>query len=151
MIRKTIIALMIAMVAQTSIVFSSSESFLGWASAVIQCGRTPNTGDISCAIKTGPEGYNEFVIHAFDKRHELNQDELNKLKEFPLSSLQITHEPGYELLGGYTIYFKLNRVAYNADKEPISELICVSVNKKGVKVSDKLIRKEGQQAASSNR
>ena len=116
--------------------FASEEDSLGWTSAVIQCGKTQAAGDISCEIRTGEKGWEKFVIQAFGKPHALTESELTKLGGFPLASLRTTHEAGYEKLGGYTVHFRFDRTFYNADKKLVTEVIYISVNKKGLRVSE---------------
>jgi hypothetical protein len=130
------ITLLVAAIIPAFAATASEEEFLAWTSAVIQCGKTPEAGDISCEIKTGEKGWEKFVIQAFGKTHTLPATDLGKLTGFPLSSLRTTHEGGYEELGGYTVHFRFDRTSYNAAKKLVTEIIYVSVNKKGISVSD---------------
>ena len=116
---------------------ASEADFLGWTSAVIQCGKTPEAGDISCEMKVGEKGWEKFVIQAFGKTHALPATDLAKLSGFPLSSLRTTHEAGYEKLGGYTVSFRFDRTFYSSEKKLVTEIVYVSVNQKGVTVSDR--------------
>jgi hypothetical protein len=135
--RRTIFALPILLLASTVGVPASEEDFLAWTSAVIQCGRTPEAGDISCEIKTGDKGWQKFAIQAFGKTNTLSTTDLARLDGFPLSSLRTTHEAGYEELGGYTVHFRFERTFYSANKKLVTEIIYVSVCKKGVTISDR--------------
>jgi len=136
------LALLIAAVSLPLAVSASEADVLNWTSVAIQCGATPEGGDIACKITTGVEGLEKFEIQAFGKLHELTVDQLNKLKEFPLSSLSASHEAGYELTGGYSINFRFSRIFYDSEKQLISESIVVSVNKNGVNVSGKQTNKK---------
>jgi hypothetical protein len=137
MMRKTMTALLVAAIIPAFAATASEEEFLGWTSAVIQCGKTAEAGDVSCEMKTGEKGWEKFIIQAFGKPHTLPATDLAKLAGFPLSSLRTTHEGGYEELGGYTVHFRFDRMVYNSDKKLVTEIIYVSVTKKGVTVSDR--------------
>ena len=128
-------ALMIALAISTIAAMASEEELLGWTSAVVQCGKTPEAGDVSCDIKIGGDEWEKFVIQAFGTTHTLAASDLKKLKEFPLSSLRTSHEVGYERLGGHTVHFRFNRTFYNSDKKLLNQIIYVSVTKNGVTVA----------------
>ena len=115
---------------------SEAES-LSWTSAVIQCRKTSEAGNVSCEIKTGEKGWEKFVIKAFGKTHTLSSTDLAKLEGFPLASLRTSHEAGYERLGGYTVSFRFDRTFYNPEKKLVTEIIYVSVTKNGVTVSER--------------
>ena len=114
--------------------FSSEEEFLDWRSVSIQCGETEQAGRVSCEAVVGEKGYDKFTIQAFGKTYSLGEGDRIKLAGFPLSSLRTTHEAGYEELGGYTVHFRLERTYYDKSKELVTEIVYVSVNKKGVSV-----------------
>ena len=135
--KKTMITLLMAVIIPAISATASEEEFLGWTSAVIQCGKTSEAGDISCEIKTGEKGWEKFVIQAFGKTYTLPATDLGKLTGFPLSSLRTTHEAGYEELGGYTVHFRFDRTFYNPEKKLVTEIIYVSVTKNGVTISDR--------------
>jgi hypothetical protein len=87
------------------------------------------------------------TIRAFGRKHALAAADLAKLKAFPLSSLQASHEPGYEELGGHTVHFRFRRTFYNAGKKLVTETVYVSANKKGLTVSDTRTQEQrGEQA-----
>lgn len=136
MMKMTMMTLLVAAIIPTHAAIASEEGFLPWTSAVIQCGKTPKAGDISCEMKTGEKGWEKVVIHAFGKTHTLPATDLKKLTGFPLLSLRTTHDDGYEELGGYTVHFRFDRTLYNAEKKLVTEIVYVSVNKKGISVSD---------------
>ena len=135
--KKIMLALFTMVVIPAITATASEEDFLAWTSVVVQCGKTPEAGDISCEIKAGEKGWEKFVIQAFGKTHTLPAADLVKLSGFPLSSLQTTHEAGYEELGGYSVNFRFDRTFYNSDKKLVTEIIYVSVTKKGFAVSDR--------------
>lgn len=143
--------LMVALVLSTVVALASEESLLGWTSAVVRCGHTRETGDVSCEMETGGDGWKKFVIQAFGTTHTLSAADLRKLKDFPLSSLRTSHEAGYERLGGHTVHFRFHRTFYNDDRKRITELIYVSATRKGVTVSDpRAMDHKGEQGGTSN-
>jgi hypothetical protein len=120
-----------------SAVFASQEQYLQWNEVRIV---SPETGDAGKVVfEAKVDGDNKFVevtIEAFAKKYSVEKEDLRKLDGFPLSSLAITHEPGYAELGGYTVHFKFRRTTYKEGK-PIHESIMVDVSKgKGLKISD---------------
>ena len=143
--------LLIALVISTVVAMASEEECLGWTSVLVQCGKTQEAGDVSCDINIEGDGWKKFVIQAFGTTHTLTASDLKKLKEFPLSSLRTSHEAGYEMLGGHTVHFRFNRTFYNSDKKLVTEIIYVSVTKKGVTVSTpRTIDHKGEQVGASN-
>ncbi|MCX6880581.1 MAG: hypothetical protein NTW21_43265 [Verrucomicrobia bacterium] len=115
---------------------ASEEDSLKWTSVIIQCGRTPEAGNISCEARTGEMGWAACTVRAFGKEYVLPEAALAKLKGFPLSSLETTHEAGYEELGGYTVHFRFARTVNNPENKVVTEIIYVSVNKNGISVSE---------------
>ena len=119
MLKTTIISFALAVLASVQGI-ASAEYFLEWTSAVIQCEKTAEAGDISCEIKTGVKGFTAFTVRAFGKAHVLSESDLIKLKSFPL--------------GGYTIHFRFERTFYNSAKKLTTEIVYVSVNQEGISV-----------------
>ncbi len=115
---------------------ASEEDSLEWTSVTIQCGQTPEAGEISCEARTGEMGWAACTVRAFGKEYVLPEAALAKLKGFPLSSLRTTHEAGYEELGGYTVHFRFARTVNNPENKVVTEIIYVSVNKNGLSVSE---------------
>ncbi len=145
-------SLIFALVISTAVATASEEEFLGWKASVIQCEKTPESGDVSCDIKMAEDGWEKFVIQAFGTTHTLTPSDLKKLKDFPLSSLRTTHEAGYAELGGHTVHFRFSRTFYNTDRKLLTEGIYVSVTKDGVTVSPpRTLEHKGEQDASGNR
>lgn len=118
---------------------ASEEGYLAWASATItvKCKKedTP-AGPISFEIAQSDGVYSKLVIHAFAQEFKLSDEDLAKLKDFPIKSLQTTHEAGYESLGGYSVHCRFERTIYSEKKKPVTEVIYVTATKLGVKVSD---------------
>jgi hypothetical protein len=119
---------------------ASEEEFLDWTSAVIQVTGTPVAGDISCSVTVESGEWKEFTIGAFGKTYSLDETELAVLRGFPLSSLQTTHEQGYEELGGYTVHFRFEKVYYDTEGTLVTEIVYVSVNRLGMSVSEPRFR-----------
>jgi hypothetical protein len=95
-----------------------------------------DTGKVVFDAKVDGDKLLEVNIEAFAKKYSVEEQDLRKLDGFPLSSLVITHEPGYAELGGHTVHFKFRRTTYKEGK-PIYESIMVDVSKgKGLKISD---------------
>jgi hypothetical protein len=69
------------------------------------------------------------------KSHAVPKEMLEKLAEYPLSSLATTHEAGYERLGGHTVHFKLKRVDFTT-RVPRESTVTLSVSKgRGITLS----------------
>jgi len=119
-----------------SAVLASQEQYLQWNEVRIISAGTEETGKVVFDAKVDGDKLLEVTIEAFAKKYSAEEEDLRKLDGFPLSGLVITHEGGYEELGGYTVNFKFIRTTYKEGK-PIHESIAVSVSKgKGLKVSD---------------
>jgi hypothetical protein len=132
-----IAAVMLALTALATLpAIASEEDSLEWTSVTIQCGRTPEAGEISCEARTGEMGWAACTVRAFGKEYVLPEAALAKLKGFPLSSLETTHEAGYEELGGYTVHFRFARTIRNPENKVVTEIIYISVNKNGISVSE---------------
>ena len=98
-------------------------------------------GETFIEVSKDKSGLKQFIIQAFGKKHVLSKEELNKLKDFPLSSLRTTHEAGYNILGGYTVAASFHKVYYNDAKELYRDEIAISVMKKGLVISDSKTKK----------
>jgi hypothetical protein len=117
--------------------FSSEEDYIGWKSFVIECFETPKAGKISCEAVRNEKGFAKFIIRAFSKEYALTKDQLTKLEGFPLESLKISHEAGYEEIGGYTLHFCFYRYKKHEGKEaPVREVIYISINAGGLTVGE---------------
>jgi len=116
--------------------FASQEQYLQWNEVRIVSPEREDTGKVVFDAKVDGDKLLEVTIEAFAKKHSVEKEDLRKLDGFPLSSLVITHEAGYEELGGHTVHFKFRRTTYKEGK-PIYESIMVDVSKgKGLKISD---------------
>jgi len=125
----------VALLLVVGVTFASEEEFLDWTSASVQVAGTPEAGEISISATVGSGVWSSLTINAFGKTHVLNDDELSRLQGFPLSSMQSTHEQGYEELGGYTVHFRFDRTFYSAESELVTEVVYVSVNREGLSLS----------------
>lgn len=143
--------MLVVLLISTVFAMASEEQILGWTSVVVRCGRTQEAGEVSCKIDVAGDGWKRFVIQAFGAKHTLTASDLEKLKEFPLSSLRTSHEAGYERLGGHTVHFRFNRTFYNSEKKPVTETIYVSATKNGVTVNAPgIVDHKGEQGGASN-
>ncbi|HSI64511.1 MAG TPA: hypothetical protein VLE43_15390 [Candidatus Saccharimonadia bacterium] len=107
----------------------SEESFVPWQSVVIKADGTPETGTIRVEASTGEQGLASLRIHAFGREETVGKADLEKLRGYPLASIVITHEPGYESIGGHTVNVRLKRTQYNEAKELKTEVMVISLPK----------------------
>lgn len=99
-----------------------------WRSLTLDCGTIEKAGKVSLTATTDDTGFRRFEFVAFGQTHRLSEDDIKKLREFPLDSLLVTHEAGYPQLGGHTVYFRFRRTFYDADKKFRKQEITVSVD-----------------------
>lgn len=115
---------------------ASEEEFLEVADVRIVAAERADTGKVVLAAKLAGGSVKEMTVEAFGKKYVLEQGQLDKLAGFPLTSLVMTHEAGYERLGGHTVYFKLKRSFPDANGRVVERKVVVSVSKgKGLAVA----------------
>ena len=66
-----------------------------------------DTGKVVFAAKADREKILSVSVEAFGKKYSLSNEELEQISGFPLSSLTISHEAGYERTGGHMVHFRL--------------------------------------------
>jgi hypothetical protein len=116
--------------------FASEEEFLPWREVRIVCAERADTGKVELIAVTGTNGYRQVEIVVFGKKHALTAADLAKLRGFPLRDLKLTHEAGYEELGGHMVHLRLTRVWYEAG-QLLEETLVVSVSKvKGLALNE---------------
>jgi hypothetical protein len=108
---------------------ASEEEVVSWQSVVIKADGTPETGMIRVEASTGEKELASLHIHAFGKEEAVGKADLEKLRGYPLASIVITHEPGYESIGGHTVNIRLKRTRYNEAKELKTEVMVISLPK----------------------
>jgi hypothetical protein len=115
---------------------ASEEEFLTWNEVRIVMAERKDTGQVVFTAKMAGRKFAHIDIAAFGKQYKLDNEHLDKLSGFPLSSLVTTHEAGHERLGGQSIHFKLKAIQYDARGRLIDRSIVLSVTRgKGVEVS----------------
>lgn len=114
---------------------ASEEEHLVWQEVKITSPERKDTGKVVFSAKTDGKAYLSIDIEAFGKSHAVPKEMLEKLADFPLSSLTTTHEAGYERLGGHMVHFKLKRVDFTT-RVPRESTITLSITKgRGVTLS----------------
>lgn len=135
---------------RTAFLLATVLAFASWASAseeeimgvnqaqVKTVSSSEQTGTAVFEAQTDGGEYKAVSISAFGKEFKLDKPQLEKLKGLPVSSLEVTHEAGYESLGGHTIYFKFKRQQIHPDtKKVLKTGVTISISKgKGLAVSD---------------
>jgi hypothetical protein len=117
---------------------ASEEEVLPWSEVRIVGAEQKETGTVVFSAKLAGQQYKEVLLEAFGKQFTLAKEDLPKLAGFPLNSLAITHEAGYEKLGGHTVYFKLKRVFSDPMARIVEERIVLSVSRgKGLAISER--------------
>ncbi|MDB6026514.1 MAG: hypothetical protein JWM68_2737 [Verrucomicrobiales bacterium] len=66
-------------------------------------------------------------IVAFGRTNVVSGEDLKKISSYPLADMKITHEPGYELLGGYRVNVRLRRIAYDSNEILQDETAIIAV------------------------
>lgn len=110
--------------------FASEEVHAIWSSVEIATDKIAHAGRVTVSAKTSGAGISKLTISAFGRVFNVAGDELKKIADYPIASIQITHEGGYEILGGYTVHLRLRRTYYDSDKKLRDEIALVSVSEK---------------------
>jgi len=115
---------------------ASEEEFLPWQEVRIVCAQRPETGKVELMAVADTNGYRQVEIVAFGKKHTVPAADLAKLRRFPLDSLRLTHETGYEELGGHTVHLRLKRENCIPGGY-VEETVVISVSRgKGLAISE---------------
>lgn len=131
---RNILSLLLVFLFAFSSASASEEEFLPWKEVKIVCAENSETGKVVFDAQTDGNAYKFVSITTFGKQFKLDGPQLSKLKRFPLSSLSITHEAGYEQLGGHTVHFKMKYHRYQAPKV-VEGRVVISVSKgKGLEI-----------------
>ena len=85
--------------------------------------------------QTDGHDYKAISISAFGEQFKVEGPQLSaKLRGLALNTLSITHEAGYEQLGGHTVHFKMKRDHFQQTKRRVEEIV-ISVSKgKGLEI-----------------
>src|SRR5687768_14686689 len=116
---------------------ASEEDHLVWKSVQIGFGESPETGKIGLNASADKNGLTSLEITAFGRTFAPKPPELELVREFPLESLRVTTEPGYEKTGGTTIHFRFQREYYDKVSKLllIREEAVLSVQKGGLTIA----------------
>src|SRR5262245_12797299 len=90
-------------------ILASEEEFLEYSEIRVVSQERKDTGKVVFAVKASEDKILAVNIEAFGKKFDVAKDDLEKLAEFPLTSLVITHEAGYERTGGHMVHFKFKK------------------------------------------
>jgi hypothetical protein len=120
----------------TAVVCASEEEFLPWQEVRIVSAERPETGKVELMAVADTNGHRQVEIVAFGKKHTVPAADLAKLRRFPLDSLRLTHEAGYEELGGHTVHLRLKRENCIPGGY-VEETVVISVSRgKGLAISE---------------
>jgi hypothetical protein len=113
---------------------ASEEEFLEYSEIRVVSPERKDTGKVVFAAKASEDKILAVNVEAFGKKFDVAKEDLEKLAGFPLSSLVITHEAGYERTGGHMVHFKLKKRSVQKD-QLVEEQALISVTvKKGLSV-----------------
>ena len=119
---------------------ASEEEFVPWSEVRIVSPKHEQTGTVSLTAKLEGAEYKELAVEAFGKKYAIEKKDLARLAGFPPSSLVITHEAGYEQLGGHMVHFKWKRSYLDAGGKLVEEKALVSISKgKGLSVKSPIL------------
>ena len=108
----------------------SEEEIANWTNIEMTTAPIPKVGKVSISATTESEKLSKLEIFAFGKTHVVLNKDLEKIADFPLGSLEITHGAGYEELGGYSVHVKLRRIFYNHEKNLKDQMAIITVTQK---------------------
>ena len=118
---------------------ASEEDQLVWKTVQIAFGESPETNKIALNASADKNGLTALEITAFGYTFSPTPEQLAAIKEFPLESLRVTREAGYEKTGGPVIHFKFQHEYYDKVSKLllIREEAILSVTKAGISISVK--------------
>lgn len=87
-------------------VHASSEHFLEWSEVRVVGAVHGDIGRVVFTAEVRGDEWRRVEMEAFGKTFSLDAEQCEQLRGFPLSSLWITYEGGWELTGGPTVSFK---------------------------------------------
>jgi hypothetical protein len=134
---------------------ASEEEFVPWQSVRIESTELKPIGKVILTAHVNEDKISSLEVTVFGRSQILSPEQLAKLKGFPLSSISITHEAGYEKLGGPTLHCKFKREYYNNDKDLIQEHAYISFVKNrpkevSVTVQSKTLKKGKEQSTATD-
>ncbi len=106
---------------------ASEESFAIWRNLEVTTHSVSRAGPIRVKATSGEAEIERFEIIAFGRPYSLSEGELKEISKFPLHSLSITHEAGYQITGGYSVHFKFRRVYYDQERKLRDEVAVITV------------------------
>jgi hypothetical protein len=116
---------------------ASEEEILPWSEVRVVGAENKDTGTVVFSAKVAGGIYREVNLEVFGKKFAVPQEQPRKLTGLPLASPTITHEAGYERLGGHTVHFKLKHV-YLVQGRLLEESLTLSVSRgKGLATSER--------------
>jgi hypothetical protein len=124
-----LLSLALAVVALSGLASASEEEFLEWSEVRIVAPEREDTGKVAFSARIAGDKYHEVKIEAFGKEFTLDKEHRAALDGFPLNSLRLTHEAGYERLGGHTVSCQLKKTHYDAEKRLVEDRVVISVTK----------------------
>ncbi len=107
--------------------WGSEEQFAVWSRVRIECEPCGKAGKVSVEATVGSGTYRSMRITAFGRQHAVDAQTVKQLAGFPLSSIRVTHEVGYPIVGGYSVHLRLKRIFYSEKKELIQETALITI------------------------
>jgi hypothetical protein len=126
---KTLFLLLTCLVFGTR-AFASEEEYAIWSSVEIRTADIPHAGPVVLNTRTADGRIADLVIVAFGRTNALPQDALKQIVDYPIADLRLTHGPGYEQLGGYSLHVRLHRVGYDLHKRLKDETAIITLTEK---------------------
>jgi hypothetical protein len=112
---------------------ASEDDFLTWKAISAEF-----SNGVSIRVEADGPVYKKFTINAFNKSFELSPEDLNKIEGLSLSLLNITHEAGYEEVGGETVYFRLSNYLFVGEGDKIKTAV-LTVQRGGITITEKYL------------
>jgi hypothetical protein len=95
---------------------ASETDFVSWQSVVIKSAEIPEAGVVTIKANLDGDEWKSLVVEAHGRKHEMVAEELKALKGFPLSSISVTAEAGYQPIGGHTVSLRFKRIFIDEKK-----------------------------------
>lgn len=108
---------------------ASEEDYAIWSSVDL-------ASNIHCAGMVKVSGraddgrITSLKIVAFGRTNAISGEDLKVISSFPLDGVKLSHGPGYERLGGYSVHVRLRRIAYDSDRTLQDDTAIITVTEK---------------------
>ncbi len=104
-------AVLILILAARSLMAGEESGPVAWQSVVIRTEKVPGAGVIAIEATVEGSEWKALKVEAQGNTTLLTPEDLRVLEGYPLSGLRITHEGGYQPIGGHVVSLRFEKPA----------------------------------------